>query len=84
MRWPQDTPKTLGPYCYRTQLWLFKMLEILHHDENTSDGNDVYGVLTISPALFQGLVRSIAFDFHKLSMQQVPLLSPCTDEKLKL
>lgn len=84
MHWPQDTPKTLGPYCYRTQLWLFKMLEILHHDENTSDGNDVYGVLTISPALFQGLVRSIAFGFHKLSMQQVPLLSPCTDGKLKL
>ena len=84
MRWPQDTPKALGPYCYWTQLWPFKMLEILHHDENTSDGSDVYGVLTISPALFQGLVCSIAFDFHKLSIQQVLLLSPCTDRKLKL
>lgn len=81
---PKTHQRPIGPYFRRTQLWPFKTLEILHCDENTNDGNDVYGMLTISPALFRALVCSIAFDFHKLSTRQVPLLSPWTDRKLKL
>ena len=58
---PKSHQRPIGPYFCRTQT-----LGILHCDENINEGNDVYGVLTVSPALFQGRVCSIAFDSHKL------------------
>lgn len=48
--WPQDTrwPTSMVHYSIGLNSWPFGTLEILHRDESTNDGNDVYGVLTIS------------------------------------